>query len=418
MSILAMAAAEESYPWGSIDSQSATRRNLPFGLSSTPVVAAADPQCEPDEAFFQKGIGQALLQHHEFDGSNVKIALGRNTRFFSVDQPFSHAANELSLAEVDVEEEPHDEAETKAEELRAKIRAKHAWKADHIEEAEKARKVELKMEADTIRKSSKEAQVDVYYVNMDNAHERKNCLERQFRDMPGSPQPKRYSALKFPEQCAKAKTNAKYEECLKEAQLDDCFESGIDYAATGTHGTQVHDQHKIRNAVLSNWCGHKRLFKQLEAEAKNGTSTPEYVVVLEDDVILDRKYFLKVIKDFAKNYHNRDWDVVQLDPFGHKDRKDLLEQFRGKPVFKPTADSTCSAYWGFHAVLVKTSALHRINHWMSINQAVPIDWLPWRMPHVLAYSALVSRNPEATLRGGTVVLPHYCSSKVMKSTIG
>merc|ERR1719478_704090 len=89
-----------------------------------------------------------------------------------------------------------------------------------------------------------------------------------------------------------------------------------------------------------------------------------------------------------------------------------------KPVFKPASDGQCSAYWGFHAVLVKVSALHRINHWMKLNQAIPIDWLPWRMPHGLSYSALVSRNPEAALNGNVIVLPQYCSAKVMKSTIG
>jgi len=409
---LALASAQ----FNPFDGMAGTRANTPFG--ATPA-ADAGPQCEPEQNFFQKGIGQALIQHPEFDGSNVKIALGRNTKYFQVDQPFSHAANALSLAEVPIGAlEEEDPVEKEANDLRAKIRAKHAWSGARIEEADKIRKLELKAEEEALKgKDSSKATVDVFYVNMDNQKERKNCLERQFKDMPGKPQPKRYPALRFPDVCSKSKTHQKYEECLKEADLGDCFESGIDYAATGTHGTQNHDEHRIRSAVLSNWCGHKRLFKQLEADAKNGTAA-DYVVILEDDVILDRKYFMNVIKDFATQYHNRDWDLVQLDPFGHKDRKDFVEHFRGKPVFKPAADSTCSAYWGFHAVLLKTSALHRINHWMSMNQAVPIDWLPWRMPHVLAYSALVSRNPEAALKGGVVVLPQYCSSKVMKSTIG
>merc|ERR1719379_902700 len=147
-------------------------------------------------------------------------------------------------------------------------------------------------------------------------------VERGREDMPGRVQPKRYPALKFPEKCVKAKSHAEYEVCLKENDLGDCFESGIDYAATGTHGTRDNGLHSIRNAVLSNWCGHKRLFKSLEEQANNthdGTA-PQYVVVLEDDVILDRKYFTEVIQDFVRNYPNRDWDAVQLDPFGHKNR--------------------------------------------------------------------------------------------------
>lgn len=379
---------------------------------------AVEPNCEPEANFYESNIATALLEHPEFDDSNVKIALGRNKRFFSVDQPFSHKANELSLLEVPETPVKEDLDEAKASLIRSKIRAKHAWKSDKIEEALKAREEELKKEMEFLKtKAGQVASVDFYYVNMDNAKERRNCVERQFKDMPGKQQPKRYPALKFPEKCVKAKSHADYEQCLKAEALGDCIESGIDFAATGTHGTRDNGLHSIRNAVLSNWCGHKRLFQTLEEQVNNGTA-PQYVVVLEDDVILDRKYFTQVVQDFVQHYPNRDWDAVQLDPFGHKNRKDLVEMFRGKPVFKPTADSQCSAYWGFHAVLLKTSALHRINHWMSINEAVPIDWLPWRMPHMLAYSALVSRNPEQNVKGDAVVLPQYCSAKVMQSTIG
>jgi len=450
--LLSMAAAEEQFPgWGAAawnpmynpyaarsatPTQSATpsastlpqrelkpyspviwSREASFG---NPVPAAeepAAPQCEDDAKFFSTGIGSALIEHPEYDPSNLKISLARNKKFFQVDQPFSHKANELSLMEVEgLDDEPGDE-ETKAANMRELIRNKNKWSSDRLDKAERERRKELEKEMHDL-KTKKEAatSIDFYYVNMDNAKERKNCVERQFKDMPGKPQPIRFPAIQFPDRCAKKKKNRDYEACLKESGLGDCFVSGIDYAATGTHGSQEHDTHRIRNAIISNWCGHKRLFESMEQQRQNGTA-PEYFVVLEDDVVLDRKYFTKVIKDFVTNYENRDWDAVQLDPFGHKDRKDMIGQFRGKPVFKPAADGQCSAYWGFHAVLVKTAALHRINHWMSINQAVPIDWLPWRMPHMLAYSALVSRNPEAQMTGGAVVLPSYCSAKVMKSTI-
>jgi hypothetical protein len=234
----------------------------------------------------------------------------------------------------------------------------------------------------------------------------------------GNVKPNRFSAIKFPETCFETAPGKPYEACLEQAGLQDCIEGGIDYGSTATHGSRTEDTGKIRSAVLSNWCSHKRLFQQIEKESANNTKHAKYIVVLEDDVIVDRKYFMTVLQDFATKYENRDWDFVQIDPFGHKDKKDLLEHFRGKPVFRPASDGQCSAYWGFHAVLLKVSALPRINHWMKLNQAIPIDWLPWRMPHGLSYSALISRNPEAALNGGVIVLPEYCSSKVMKSTIG
>jgi hypothetical protein len=300
---------------------------------------------------------------------------------------------------------------------RAAMRAKKAWSGSRMEQAKAARAAELKQEKFHAEDEANK-KVDVWYVNMDNAKERRSCLERQFMDMPGHVKPNRFAAVKFPDHCADATPGKGYEQCLKDAGVGDCIEAGIDYASTASHGSQMVSEGKIRNAVISNWCGHKRLFQQMENAAKNDTAHAKYAVILEDDVVLDRKYFMTVLQDFATKYENRDWDFVQIDPFGHKDKKDLLEHFRGKPVFKPASDGQCSAYWGFHAVLVKVSALHRINHWLKLNQAIPIDWLPWRMPHGLSYSALVSRNPEAALNGNVIVLPSYCSSKVMKSTIG
>jgi len=404
--LIAAAYGEEQLPWSNYQAQ------LPsFGYKSyTPVEA----KCDADAEFFEKSIGSALLQHPEYQEDKVKISLGKSKmRFMQIDQPFSHKANQISMSLM--EEAPVEEDKMAIK--RAAMRAKKAWSGSRIEQAKAARAAELKQEVMT-EQDKADKKIDVWYVNMKNAKERKSCLERQFMDMPGNVKPNRFEALKFPDHCATATPGKPYEDCLKQADLHDCVEAGIDYASTATHGSQEVQEGKIRNAVISNWCGHKRLFQQIENNAKNDTNHAKYVVILEDDVVLDRKYFMTVLQDFATKYENRDWDFVQVDPFGHKDKKDLLEHFRGKPVFKPASDGQCSAYWGFHAVLIKVSALHRINHWMKLNQAIPIDWLPWRMPHGLSYSALVSRNPEAALEGNVVVLPQYCSSKVMKSTIG
>jgi hypothetical protein len=385
---------------------------LPFQIKS---YAPEQAKCEPDSKFFQTDIGSVLLEHPEFEEGKVKISLGKSKmKFMQIDQPFSHQANAMSMAFM--EDAPKEEDDLMAKK-RAIMRSKKSWSGSRIEQAKASRAAELKQEA-VQEQDENDKKIDVWYVNMNDAHERKKCLERQFMDMPGNVKPNRFGAIKFPKHCFETMPGQPYEVCLKEAGLQDCFEGGIDYASTATHGSRTEDTGKIRSAVLSNWCSHKRLFNQVEKAAKNNTNHAKYIVVLEDDVILDRKYFMTVLQDFVSKYENKDWDFVQIDPFGHKDKKDFLEHFRGKPVFKPASDGQCSAYWGFHAVLFKVSALHRINHWMKLNQAIPIDWLPWRMPHGLSYSALVSRNPEAALNGGVVVLPSYCSSSVMKSTIG
>jgi len=375
-----------------------------------------EAKCDEDQSFFQGPLQSALLEHPEFSEDKVKIALGKSKmKFMHIDQPFSQKANAIAMSFL--EETPAAAEEDPMAEKRRAIRRKKAWSGSRIKQAEAARAAELRQEM-MRKQDDKDRKIDVWYVNMDTAKERRTCLERQFKDMPEQVQPNRFAAVRFPEACAKEQRGKDYEACLDKFGLKDCIEAGIDYGATGTHGTRDQAEGKIRNAVISNWCGHKRLFKQIEDEAKNNTDHAKYVVLLEDDVIVDRKWFYPVLQDFATKYENRDWDFVQIDPFGHKDKKDLLGHFRGKPVFKPASDGQCSAYWGFHAVLVKVSALPRINHWMKLNQAIPIDWLPWRMPHGLSYSALVSRNPEAALNGNVIVLPQYCSAKVMKSTIG
>merc|ERR1719310_2374873 len=128
-------------------------------------------------------------------------------------------------------------------------------------------------------------------------------------DMPGHVKPNRFSAVKFPGNCADATPGKLYEQCLKDAGVGDCVEAGIDYASTASHGSQEVSEGKIRSAVISNWCGHKRLFKKIEEEAAQNNGTyAKYVVILEDDVILDRKYFMNVLEDFTTKYPNRDWE--------------------------------------------------------------------------------------------------------------
>merc|ERR1719387_3511742 len=103
-----------------------------------------------------------------------------------------------------VEEDPHASK-------RAAMRQKKAWSGSRIEQAKAARAAELKQEI-AAEADANAKKVDVWYVNMDSAHERKNCLERQFQDMPGNVKPNRYKALKFPDACASATPGQPYEQ--------------------------------------------------------------------------------------------------------------------------------------------------------------------------------------------------------------
>lgn len=173
--------------------------------------------------------------------------------------------------------------------------------------------------------------------------------------------------------------------------------------------------------MIANYCGHKRLLQ----EQANNPSASEYIVVLEDDVIIDRQWFKPVIEDFILNFDkHKTWSMVQLDPFGYKSTEDFVGHFRGKPVWKPQFKAPCSQYWGFQAVIFRKSALPKINKHMASNPAMPIDWLQYGVDHSIAFSSLIARNPESLSNenwvgedGKKVVLPNFCAKTVMKSTI-
>merc|ERR1719161_2663279 len=169
-----------------------------------------------------------------------------------------------------------------------------------------------------LKDNNTDDQMDVWYINMKGKKERKECITKQLLDMDPPIHGLRFPALQFPDCTAQGP----FEECIKKSGYGDCIEGGIDFGATGTHGSYNSNEWAIRSAVISNWCGHKRLFQKLEEDKKSRKTKPaKYAVVLEDDVILDREWFGRVIRDFATNYENKDWHLVQVDPFGSMEKK-------------------------------------------------------------------------------------------------
>lgn len=361
--------------------------------------------CDKEESFFVESVALRLKTHPDFDGTGAKLALSKKgQQFYAVNQPFSSEANRISMSLKEKVQKPEDEL---AKQKRL-IREKRAWNAARIAGVPDI--VEEKVEEKETSGSTNDG-VEVWYVNMDTHPERKECLEKQFQDMKPPVKANRFPALKFPTE--KECGDKPFVTCLQAKGFGDCVEGGVDWYATSTHGSGDADEFQTRAAVISNWCGHKRLWKQLEK-----SNSSKYHVVLEDDTILDREWFMNVVSDFATNYKDKEWDLVQVDPFGAKDKKDLVGHFRGKPVFQNTEMGGCSMYWGFHAALIKNDALPRINKWMATHDAIPIDWIQWKMPRGLSFSGLIARNPEAKLYGKTIALPSYCSKAVERTTIG
>jgi GR25 family glycosyltransferase involved in LPS biosynthesis len=427
------------------------------------------PVCASEQSFFKKDLAFKNMDH--------QVAFrfkGENAEFVGVDSPFAQEANAQSM--LMIEEENAREQETqkitlkgptevtklidranvelaRAEEQLQEM-ARQSWEDPRLATDPSfidMRKRMLKQQgtvqnrvmllkdqlmAETMENSApvkeelEKASYDVWYINMNKSEARKNCIERQLHDA-GIEKVNRFPAVEIrgmsnhdrkllQKEKNAEKADAFYLDQLKNLGYGDCIEGGVDFNGTMTHGSQKSNEWHLRSAIIANYCGHKRLLKQLEKDE----STSDYIVLLEDDVIIDRKWFKTVVEDFITNFDkkNKKWTMVQIDPFGYKSSEDFVGHFRGKPVWKPQFKAPCSSYWGFQAVIFRKSALPKINEYLATAPAMPIDWLQYKVDDALAFSALVARNPESLSNSNwagekEVVLPSFCAKTVMKSTI-
>lgn len=78
----------------------------------------------------------------------------------------------------------------------------------------------------------------------------------------------------------------------------------------------------------------------------------------------------------------------------------------------------CNEYWGFHAILVRKSAMRELVQNMENNPTVPLDWITGQYPNAIAWKPGISRNPEETNTAGKLmVLPTYCKRNILQSTL-
>jgi len=312
----------------------------------------------------------------------------------------------------------------KRESLRKALKHKvsEAIHKKEIEEVEKKHAIG-NSDWDTID-GKEHPKMEVWYVNLDHANDRKECMEKQlgYQDF----KPHRFSAVYWPMQCNTQTKN--YEECLMQNGVGDCINKGIDYETTGTHGSKHSDIWTIRGKVLSNWCSHKRMFEEL-VEQQDTTKTEHYLF-LEDDAILTED-FRNQVEDFVQNYKG-DWKFVQIDPFGQvgevvdhhnaTDGKqtDIVRQSEGKGDF-----------WGFQAIIAKKKDLPELAQWMANEKALPIDWIPRKGSQGwIAWHPNIAKNPENIKKSWEIKgffphlkkegpqVPEFCAKSVGVSNIG
>eukprot|EP00746_Dinoflagellata_sp_MGD_P158652 gnl/MRDRNA2_/MRDRNA2_86516_c0_seq3.p1 gnl/MRDRNA2_/MRDRNA2_86516_c0~~gnl/MRDRNA2_/MRDRNA2_86516_c0_seq3.p1 ORF type:complete len:520 (+),score=133.78 gnl/MRDRNA2_/MRDRNA2_86516_c0_seq3:71-1561(+) len=446
-----------------------------FGMPVAPApvdFAMRHPVCAAEESFYKKDLSLMRLSQHQVD-FHFK---GEKAQYVGLDTPFSHEANAQSMLMVEEENARAEEkakitlrgspkvklmmekAETELARTEEQLQemAKQSWQNPNValdpsfvdtrkrmlaQQARVQSKVLLLKDqllaeeqgtSEAVKEDLDKVKFDLWYINMNKSDSRKNCIERQLQEA-GIENINRFPAVeirgitKEGRKLLQKSKNAEhaqkfYLEQLNELGYGDCVEGGVDFEGTMTHGSQKTNEWHVRSAVIANYCGHKRLLKQ----QANNKSASEYIVVLEDDTIIDRQWFKPVIADFIKNFDkNKKWSMVQLDPFGYKSSEDFVGHFRGKPVWKPQFKAPCSQYWGFQAVIFRKSALPKINEYLAKNPAMPIDWLQYKVDDALAFSSLIARNPESLANsdwmseedGKKVVLPNFCAKTVMKSTI-
>jgi GR25 family glycosyltransferase involved in LPS biosynthesis len=273
-----------------------------------------------------------------------------------------------------------------------------------------------------VPQSEKPPYVEAWYVNAKGQTDRAKCIDRQLKE--SGFQPHRFNAAVHPRL-----KQGNYHKQMAESDFKDCIPSGVDWEATASHGSNANEKMTVRQGVVSNWCSHYRIFKELQNRSS------EYFLIFEDDAIINREEIMPLVEDFVENYKGYDWNMVQIDPFGGKDRATVIGYHRGRPVFRPCLKQgkkgeqckdnfanrwMCAQYYGFHAILVKKSKIGEVLNYMSTNPAVPIDWMPLRLEGSISWLAGVAGNPEATTAPGgkAVHVPTYCSKSILKSTIG
>merc|ERR1712224_105717 len=145
-------------------------------------------------------------------------------------------------------------------------------------------------------------------------------------------------------------------------------------------------------------------------------TTPEghydYVLMLDDTVVMSETNFVPVIKDFIQNYSDIDWDIVQFDALGPGGQRHpvvvesaQLKPFREKMVFSPKSSS--GYFSGFQAVLMKAKSLPHIMEKMASMKVMPIEFLlkeinekHFKNLTALTYQAGITRSVRTSLRTG------------------
>lgn len=216
-------------------------------------------------------------------------------------------------------------------------------------------------------------------------------------------------------------TNPKFEEqgrCM-EKQLKKAGFAGYRFEVCSKEDVAETAQGKVDEFVkqlpqqeqklaLQKWCSHKRLYSALELAAEdelNKDDQPDYFLVLEDDAAIHEQNLKPMVEFLIKDLSDpriamfsgvKDWDFIQLDPYGSIGSP--VGFIQGRPLYKPSTDlagASRGAYQGSHAFLIKRSAIKKMNKFMKDSQATLVQNLPKEMPEFISVGSGVAVNKDS-----------------------
>lgn len=211
--------------------------------------------------------------------------------------------------------------------------------------------------------------LNIFYINLDNSTERRDCMEKQLRTLKSTAlqegfdiHVERFPAVRL-EGCSDA------DACVQ--KYPECFPSGKTGFFPATHsGERGHEEHdeKVLRGVLGNLCSHTKLFRNL----RGLIDKYDIFMVLEDDAILKNTFFSELSRFFR--VHPPYWTLVAIDTFATPSSLPPETDFISDQVYSISAAR--NMYWGAHAWLLNPVQLDSFMAWYEAMPVMAVDWVP------------------------------------------
>jgi len=211
--------------------------------------------------------------------------------------------------------------------------------------------------------------------------------------------PGRIELAQVSSECKQFPSAPEYQSCLDDNDMEDCTSMGQLELGDIDADVDFDRKAKIRDHVVAGACGFKRA---LDIVKKEGKGAP-YVLLVNENSVLEQQNMKKKLLDFIEKNKNKAWSALQIDPYGRD------EPLQKGPIWDPakaTEDEMKSRFFGLHAVLLKRDAIPSLLAQIS---AGPADRIPYYTHGWLAANLGVAYDPHMALLTGMDSCSQYPS---------